>query len=511
MRVPIRWDGVGDDYDFDFDRAARTPPYTIDPRFFQRIDSVVSWARQSRLVLVLNDHHHDSLFQNFEHEAPRFLAIWAQIAERYKNLPTDSVGFEILNEPNTQVTAERWNVLLDTALKIIRQTNPTRPVVIGTAEWGGPSAMERLKVPADSNLILTIHDYAPFTFTHQGANWVTPAIPVGAKWGGYWDLRQATEEIERIAEFAKSKGLPVWIGEFGALPGADSLSRFAWAATKARLYEKHGFAWAWWEFKASFGVYRPGSKKWNNGLVNALLSTDTSVLVLPAIPQSDSDVALNGQFVSDTGWEINLPQGKATFTADSGTGLVVVDSATPGTSWGVQLVQAPLTLRKGYSYVLLYSASADTDISIDATVGMNEDPWGNYGSAGHKLGKTTKSFYLAFQGLANDTNARICFNVGNTNGRIRFDSVRLLEYAPPATPVRKTLREAIGFRVRDGLLSREGADRPKSKFVIDVRGAKVARLDWQRQNGAWVANLSSVPTNRVLLLDQEPVRLFLRD
>ena len=512
VRAPIRWDGRGNDALRSFWRALRTEPYTVDPRFFARVDSLIDWSRRNRLLLVINDHHHDSLFANYEREVPRFLAIWEQIAERYKGLPNDSVAFEILNEPHDQVTATRWNWLLDTTLKIIRKTNPTRPVVIGTADWGGIGSMRALEVPDDSNLILTVHDYNPFTFTHQGADWQTPAIPIGARWGGYWDLRQATDDVQRIVDFAKEKDLPVWIGEFGALPYADTVSRLAWAATKARLYERAGFSWAWWEFKAGFGFYNADIDEWNMPLVNALISTDTSIIHLGEPPEGESDQVMNGNFaLGDSGWVLNLPKGKAVFHVDSGSALVVVDSATPGTSWGVQLIQAPITLKQGYRYVLMFSGSADQPISIDASVGMNEDPWSSYGSAnGILLGAEPKSFFTSLQVPADDSNARICFNVGNTNGRVRIDSVRLFEYAPDPVSVNPAKRSAVGFRQIGASLRRTGPAMPASRHLLDVRGARVASLDWTRQGDTWVADLSQVPRNRLLFLDREASRVFLR-
>ncbi len=260
VRMPIRWDGSGVGA-ARFERVSRSEPYTVDPRFFDRIDSALSWARQNRLMVVMNDHHHDSLFQNFEHERPRFIAMWKQIAERYKDMPTDSVAFEILNEPNTQVTVEAWNSLLDTTLKVIRQSNPTRPVVLGTANWGGLSGLSGLKLPSgDPNLILTIHYYEPFVFTHQGADWVTPIPPTGVPWEGtYYEKLAVRQAMDAIAEYAKARDLPVYIGEFGAYSAAEAASRARWTRYCARLFESYGFSWAYWEFKAGFGVYDESS------------------------------------------------------------------------------------------------------------------------------------------------------------------------------------------------------------------------------------------------------------
>ncbi len=80
---------------------------------------------------------------------PRFLAFWKQIARRFNDAP-NTVLFEILNEPNGWLTPRLWNEFLGEALRIIRETNPTRTVVIGPPFWDGidpslPKTSFRLK------------------------------------------------------------------------------------------------------------------------------------------------------------------------------------------------------------------------------------------------------------------------------------------------------------------------------------------------------------------------------
>jgi len=162
IRLPVRWSA----------HAKETPPYTIDPHFFARVDWAVHQALSRKLLLVLNIHHYEALMENPTTQKARFLGLWTQIAEHYQNSPPELL-FEILNEPHGNLTPSLWNLLLADALSVIRRSNPARTVIIGTANWGGLGALDYLTIPAEEqNAIVTIHYYEPFHFTHQGAEWV---------------------------------------------------------------------------------------------------------------------------------------------------------------------------------------------------------------------------------------------------------------------------------------------------------------------------------------------------
>jgi endoglucanase len=77
------------------------------------------------------------------------------------------VIFEILNEPNGQLTPDLWNQFLREALGVIRRTNPSRTVVIGPGQYNAIDQLDRLKLPEeDRRIIVTIHYYKPMEFTH---------------------------------------------------------------------------------------------------------------------------------------------------------------------------------------------------------------------------------------------------------------------------------------------------------------------------------------------------------
>ena len=182
VRVPIKFSAYAD----------ATAPYTIpeaDPSvvnaasLWERIDWVIDQAETNGLYVILDLHHYDEL-----HEAPaahrdRYLAIWGQIATRYSDAGP-LVLFELLNEPNGAFDEDPQvlNALLADALATVRATNPTRPVIVGPAGFNGIGALDALELPADPNLIVSVHFYDPFPFTHQGAEWTDPVPPAPATW-----------------------------------------------------------------------------------------------------------------------------------------------------------------------------------------------------------------------------------------------------------------------------------------------------------------------------------------
>lgn len=265
VRIPVRWEPAG--------RSMEIAPYTIHDSFFSRIKQVVDSALKNGLYVMMNMHHHEALYKDPVGQKERFLAQWAQISEYFKDYP-DSLLFEVLNEPHENLTPEKWNEMIPQALQVIRKTNPRRVVVIGTANWGGLGGLSELKIPDDPNLILTIHYYNPFHFTHQGASWSGEQSKewLGTGWNNTKAEREAVQnDFAPLIALSKKENIPVHIGEFGAYEKAGLDSRARWTNYLSRYFEEQGWSWAYWEFSAGFGIYSPETKTYNQKLVDALL------------------------------------------------------------------------------------------------------------------------------------------------------------------------------------------------------------------------------------------------
>lgn len=263
VRIPCKWSA----------RTAATPPYAIDAGFLARVDRAIEAALGAGLKVVLNIHHYDEIMKDPAGQRDRFLAIWRQLAEHFKDRP-EALLFELCNEPMGELTAKPWNELANAAIGVIRETNPTRWIVVGPPNWNSVDALSQLELPADDRRIMvTFHFYNPFQFTHQGAGWVGEQSKqwLGTKWtGSPADQRPIIRQFDQAIAWAVEHERPLYVGEFGAYSTADMESRANWTRFIAEqaLSRKMGFAY--WEFASGFGAWDPATKNWREPLLEAL-------------------------------------------------------------------------------------------------------------------------------------------------------------------------------------------------------------------------------------------------
>jgi endoglucanase len=291
VRLPVRFSA----------HASAEPPYAIDEVFFRRVDWAVGQALSNDLAVIVDLHHYEELMKEPQAHRARFVALWEQIARRYRGLP-EAVCFELLNEPHDRLGAGTWNDILGDALRHVRATNPTRRIIVEGVDWASAKNLrDTLVVPDDPNLVGSFHMYQPILFTHQGAPWMDtafqttgirypgpPSAPVtpgtSATWARDWLDRYdreptatnpsgpvvIAEQLDMAMAFAQAHHLPVYMGEFGVIDKADAGSRESWTRATRLEAERRGFGWAYWDDGASFAAYDRKAGRWVPEIVAAL-------------------------------------------------------------------------------------------------------------------------------------------------------------------------------------------------------------------------------------------------
>ncbi|MCU7492093.1 MAG: glycoside hydrolase family 5 protein [Ignavibacteria bacterium] len=265
VRLPVKWSG----------HASDKAPYEISPDFFKRVDVIIDEALSRGLAVVLDMHHYDELIDAPTANKDRFISLWRQISEHYVDYSAD-LFFEVLNEPNGNLTPEVWNAYLKDAISAIREKNPYRTLIVGGPDWNSVGSIGSLAIPAEEkNVIATVHYYDPFIFTHQGAEWVLGSdLWLGTTWSATEVEKQAVaKDMDQLLIWSKANNRPVYIGEFGAYNKADIESRAQWTYYISRQAEQRGFSWSYWEFCSGFGVYDQAKQQWNQLLLSALIPT----------------------------------------------------------------------------------------------------------------------------------------------------------------------------------------------------------------------------------------------
>lgn len=418
VRIPIRWDVPA--------RASQTAPYTINSTFLTRVKQVVDNAIANKLYVVFNMHHHEGLFANPASDKAKFLAQWAQIAEYFKDYD-QKLLFEVMNEPHGNLTPALWNEYFQEALALIRKSNPTRAVVLGVANYGGLGGLPELKIPDDKNLIVTIHYYNPFNFTHQGAELVGNDAQnwLGTKWEDLEvERNQIKSEFEYLITLSNEKNIPVHIGEFGAYSKADIESRTKWTTYLARWFEQQNWSWAYWEWSAGFGIYDPANGQTNAKLADALLKN-----AMPEAKKLQTKLLYKSDFsTGNDGWNISVqPSSSASLSTTNNLIIDVKTSVKDG--WHVQLTKLNVAVINKKRYQVTVKALANTPTSVTNYIGKNSDPYNSYsGYANFNIGTVEKEFTYTF--VMNDPTdqvARMSFDMGLSIAKITINSIKIEE------------------------------------------------------------------------------------
>jgi endoglucanase len=247
------------------------PDYSIDAEFLALVDQIVNVCIDSGFILILDLHHFEEIMDTPQTERDRFLAIWKQLAEHYQNAPPE-LYFELLNEPSKNLDSKTWNILLQDAIRIIRETNPDRKILVGGINFSDINALYELELPQDDNLIATFHYYSPFNFTHQGASWVAGSSEwKSTTWDGtLTDKMRIATDFDRAAIWALQNKTPIIMSEFGTINQADQSSRVRWTQFVVQEAEKRKISWIYWDFYTEFSIVDLENEAWDKSFLLAL-------------------------------------------------------------------------------------------------------------------------------------------------------------------------------------------------------------------------------------------------
>ncbi len=261
------------------------PDYNLDPLFLFFLDSVVRWAEDLQIHLLLDNHTFDPSVDTDPAVEGILVKVWTQMAAHYKE-SSEYVYYEILNEPHG-ISDAIWGDIQQNVIDAIRGVDSVHTIVVGPASWNSYNNLDDLPLYNDDNLIYTFHFYDPFLFTHQGAGWTDPSMgplagvpfpynadsmPVcPAELTGTWiesslnyyyhdgTVERIKELIDIAVDFKNSRNVPIFCGEFGVyIPNSPRQARVNWYDTVRTYLEEKEISWTIWDYTGGFGIFEEG-------------------------------------------------------------------------------------------------------------------------------------------------------------------------------------------------------------------------------------------------------------
>ncbi|MCR5829275.1 MAG: cellulase family glycosylhydrolase [Lachnospiraceae bacterium] len=295
IRIPVSWHNHVD------------KEYNISEQWMARVQKVVDWAIEDGMYVILNIHHDNHPEANCfypdnahkEQSESYIKAIWSQLAERYKDYDEHLI-FESMNEPRLVGHEYEWwipsgngdvkesvlciNELNQLFVDTVRASggyNATRYLMCPGYDASADGALHSDYVlPKDTpdmekanRIIVSVHAYTPYDF----------ALNLSGTSYFSHEKVSSTRDIDSFMDKLYTryvvKGIPVVIGEFGALDKDNNLqervdfSAYYIASAKAR-----GMTALWWDNNSfsgngeNFGLlYRTGGYIVYEDIVKALM------------------------------------------------------------------------------------------------------------------------------------------------------------------------------------------------------------------------------------------------
>ena len=231
VRIPCAWDS-----------HANQSTYKIDATYMSQVKQVIDWCIAKNQYVIINDHWDDGwLESNFTGSVnsvtnAKVKSYWTQIATTFAGYNSHLL-FACANEPHAD-NAAKWSELMTyyqtfvNAVRSVGGNNTSRWLVIQGPSTDIDSTTSLVtNLPSDptpGRIMFEVHYYSPYQFCGMtsdatwgnmfyfwGANYHSSTLPSrNCTWG---------EESYVDSEFAKmqtqftSKGIPVLLGEYGAI------------------------------------------------------------------------------------------------------------------------------------------------------------------------------------------------------------------------------------------------------------------------------------------------------
>ncbi|MDX2250061.1 MAG: cellulase family glycosylhydrolase [Bacteroidia bacterium] len=255
----------------------------VDRKATDRIEELVYQAHKYGLHVSMNLHRGPGYCVNAGFYEPYnlwrdqealddFCWHWKFWAKRFKNISSEKISFDLLNEPSMRedmndqhskrsaVPGEVYRKVAKAAAEAIWSVNPDHRVIAD----GNNVGRDVIPEITDLNIAQSCRGYNPGIISHYKAPWVykdTENLPE-PKWpgqvGDQYLSRKILEDMYQPWIELVQKGVGVHCGECGCWNKTPHNVFLAWFEDVLDILTENNIGYALWEFKGSFGLIDSG-------------------------------------------------------------------------------------------------------------------------------------------------------------------------------------------------------------------------------------------------------------
>ena len=256
VRIPVSWHNHVDEN------------FRISKAWLTRIKEVVDWCLACDLHVIVNTHHDNAEeyyypdTAHLESSKAYLSAVWSQLGKAFRDYD-DRLILESMNEPRLVGTNYEWildesspqgkdavaciNILNQLFVDTIRSSgggNVTRYLLCpGYAASADGALADGFALPEDAQnrVIVSVHSYTPYDFA------------LNTKGTDAFDRKNPSDSnpVLMIMDDLYGKfvmnGIPVLLGEFGALNKDNLEARIDYTAFYVAAARAHGMTCCWWD------------------------------------------------------------------------------------------------------------------------------------------------------------------------------------------------------------------------------------------------------------------------
>ncbi|MBN1267348.1 MAG: cellulase family glycosylhydrolase [Anaerolineales bacterium] len=273
-----------------------TPPYELDEAVQANLDQLLDWALEADLFVVIafrtgpgrseftfllddlglwfdEQYLNDSVWQDEKAQAG-WVEMWEYTAARYQEHPA-LVGYDLMVEPNANEvlfdewdpleydslaagTLSDWNSFYPRIAAAIRKEDPQTPILVEPTGYGAVGWLPVFELAHVDRLVVSVHQYAPFPYTHQSAGVEILTFPgrFDTDWDGQADPFNRgwfDKLLAPLDQFKNESGLPMAVNEYGVQRWTPGAADFLEAELDA--FERRGLNHAIWLWEVSYPQY----------------------------------------------------------------------------------------------------------------------------------------------------------------------------------------------------------------------------------------------------------------